>query len=110
VKNSKLWHIFVLQYNYTNFLSDCLLCDGRALTQTKPVGDQREADEADEHHVEVFEAREDPAVALEAPKEAFDLIAPLVHRSAVLPWRHPSIGFGRPLESSAALNSRQGAA
>src|SRR5205807_9844350 len=57
------------------------------LTQSQPVGDQREADESDEHDVEFFEAREDAAEALQAPEQTLYLVAPLVHLTVVLPGR-----------------------
>jgi hypothetical protein len=44
------------------------------LTQTaKPVGHQHEAEEAEEHRVELFEAGEDPTVAVESPEQALAL-------------------------------------
>ena len=65
------------------------------LTQPKPIDDECKGDDADEHDVELVIASKHPAKALEAAKEPFDLVAPLVQRFVILPrvkallaWRH----------------------
>jgi hypothetical protein len=67
---------------------------GRVNT-TKPIGDEHEVYEADEQDAQLLEASEDAAIAFEAPEQALDLVATLVHRAVVLPgldagleWRH----------------------
>ena len=62
---------------------------------SQPISDEHEADEAEEHQIELLEAREDAAVALEAPEQALNFVTALVHLAVVLPrvdaglqWRH----------------------
>ena len=43
--------------------------------------------ECHKHHVELLESREDAPESLETAKQAFDLVAPLVHLAIVLPGR-----------------------
>src|SRR5580765_333641 len=62
------------------------------LTQPQPIGDQREADEADEQGVELVEAREDAPEAFEAPEQPLDLVAALVHLAVVLPGLYSGPG------------------
>jgi len=51
------------------------------LTQTaKSIGDQNEAEEAQEHCVEFLESREDAPQSLQTPEQPFDFVTPLVHR------------------------------
>jgi hypothetical protein len=51
-------------------------------------------DEANEHHIELFESREDASKALLPTKQPLDLIAPLVHLAVVLPSSE-AIALGR---------------
>ena len=62
------------------------------LTHAKPVGDENEADESEKHEVELLEAREDAAVALESAEQSLDLIAALVHGAVIVP-RLKAIGL-----------------
>src|SRR6476646_7787144 len=62
------------------------------LTQPQSIGDQREADEADEQCVELVEAREDAPEAFEAPEQPLDLVAALVHLAVVLPGLYSGPG------------------
>jgi len=81
------------------------------LTHPQSISDQSEADEAVEHEVKLLEAREDAPVALEAAKQALDLVAPLVHLAVVLPglnagakrWHYWDVA---QVESQLASNSR----
>ena len=52
---------------------------------TKHVDDQGEMDEGGEHEVELFEAREDAAKALEPAEQALDLVAPAIEAAVVGP-------------------------
>jgi len=56
------------------------------------IGDQREADEADEHDVEFVESREDAAESFEATEQPLHLVASLVHLTVVLPGIEPGLG------------------
>ena len=56
------------------------------LTQTaKSVRDQHKAEEAEKHGVELLESREDSPIALRAPEQPLDFIAPPVHGPVVFP-------------------------
>lgn len=44
-------------------------------------------DKREEHHVELLEAREDAPEALEATKQALDLVATAIHGTIVIPGR-----------------------
>lgn len=57
------------------------------------VRDEREVQEGSIHHVELFEAREDTAVAFEPSKQTFDLVAPFVHCPVIVPFDQ-LIGLG----------------
>ena len=52
---------------------------------TNHVDDQGEMDEGGEHGVELFEAREDAAKALEPAEQALDLVAPAIEAAVVGP-------------------------
>ena len=51
-------------------------------------------DEGSEHHVQLIEAREDPAIRLQAPEESLDLVATTVELLVQRPWVAPRY-FGR---------------
>src|SRR3954451_17187253 len=61
---------------------------------TKSFDDQSEIDEADKHHVEFLESRENASKSLQASEQSLDLVAPLVHRAIVFPCID-SIALGR---------------
>ena len=50
---------------------------GRVNT-TKSFDDEGEVDEADKHHVEFLESRENTSKSLQAPEQSLDLVASLV--------------------------------
>jgi len=64
------------------------------LTLSERIGDQGEMDKRGEHYVELLEAGEDPAEALEAAEQSHDFVAPLVDRLAVTPSSDAG-GLGR---------------
>src|SRR6478672_12356083 len=70
-----------------------LLILGRVNT-TKSFDDEGEIDEADKHHVEFFESRENASKSLQASEQSLDLVASLVHRAIVFPCID-SIALGR---------------
>ena len=74
---------------------------GRVNTNER-FDDQREADEAEEHHVEFLEAREDAAEAFEPSEQSFDLVALLVDRAVVLPRVEP-VGLRRNHRNEAQI-------
>ncbi len=61
---------------------------------TNHVDDQGEMDEGGEHGVELFEAREDAAKALEPAEQALDLVAPAIEAAVVGPGAE-AVGVGR---------------
>ena len=60
------------------------------------IDDEREVEECAVNDVELFEPREDAAVAFEAPEKALDLVARLVGCAVVVPFDQP-VGLGRHL-------------
>ena len=62
----------------------------------QPINDEGEVDKSDEHDVKLFESREDAPKALEPAEQPFDLVAPFVQGTVVLPrpdsvllgWHH----------------------
>jgi len=55
------------------------------LTLSKGFDNQGEGEEAQEEYIELFEAGEDSAEALEPPEKAFYLVALAVHGPVILP-------------------------
>jgi len=55
------------------------------LTLSERFDDERESDKAEEQAVQLFEAGEDEAVALETAEQALDFIALSVERPVITP-------------------------
>ena len=64
------------------------------LTQCECFNNEHEADEADEHDVELLESRENAPETFKAAKEAFDFVAAPLSQAIVLP-RFQTIRFRR---------------
>ena len=67
------------------------LPDEGVLTLRERIECENEVDEANEHHIQLLESGENPAIALQSAEQTLDLVAALVHLPVVLPRVRPGL-------------------